>query len=1498
MKKTALALFVSSLVVPMGFANDTSIFQYQNAKSFLKPVALTENFVQKQAFNLESGTLTIRFRDNMGNGLVSLFGVSNSQSNQQYVSFYINRTSDNDVLGIEIRNNSNLIPNSSLQVSIPRLSVANEFRTVSYIFDKENNQISVYVDGQQIKTHQAVKFFNNIENLDSAYLGKTQRYNLSSWRFTGDIFYADLVNRPLSGEEIENKHIALQGTHEQALRQQETRYQNLGASFNEAVPLFMAGQEGARNYRIPALLTTQKGTVIAAIDKRHQHAADWGNIDTAIRRSLDGGQTWEADQVVIDLLEQPFGTQNSAFLIDPLLVQDKNNGRIFMLVDMFPETKGFFGINQNHSSEGTGYKSIDGKHYRLLTDDENNQYTVRENGVVYNENNQATDYRVVVEGSQEKAYKDLGDLYQGDTLLGNVFLQARNPISKAAPLKAKVTSYLWLTTSDDEGKTWSNPVDITAQVKADWMRFLGTGPGVGIQLKDGSLVMPIYYTNSNNKQSSAVIISKDGGKTWVRGESPNDRRLESSGGSRLLNSDAYQLTEAQLIELDNGELKMFSRNLSGSVNISTSKDGGFTWQKEVVADGILLDPYSQMSVIKYSKRINGKEYVLFANPHSSNRTRVNGKVWLGEVQEDGSIEWKYNTTITTGSYAYNSLTELPNGDIGLLYEESAEQINYVSFNLQELVWQENLIHNDIRKSALEISLDSTEAETFYKIGDGEMVKVGSGINQANLTVEEGLATLNQQPNADGQVQAYETVLVNKLGKVRLNSLDQVKHTNITLNQGTLDFNGLDFNLTESTQENSGLYAQILNGNLVNDSLTPSNLTYGLSGERAILGNIGGTAGEINLAYQPQETTSSLALHGNSVLNIIDIQNGNVIYKAAEHIAKNVKVHPNASITLHNEAKVSLDKANLVDNAQIVFDNSRATYLHANTLGQGNIIKRGNGTSYLSGDLLHRGKTDIQSGGLSVNGVIHNSPVYVHSDAALGGSGEIKSDVTLYEQAVISPTISANPSSFTPNSLSLNNIKNYGGSVLLHVLNKGESVAQWQHDRLLIKGNVESETPIPVNLQMLSSTQGISDKNNNGQYDADEGISLIQVKGSANLAQFVLNKALGLSRSDIYQYALVSVDKQATVATENKFGENNSDYYDYRLQTLLVNENGESPEAVIRYVEPTSNTADTATKTATTNTSETAPSTTNTTASRAAINAQIPSYLVANNALFTQSENIRQQFMANLWRKDKKGFYVNQQHSQGKYSTDLDFSHYGYGYDSTQNSTLFGGYIPLNDQNELHLGLGFSQSKVTPKAIDGSSETRYKSVSFLLADQHQFNNGLLLNTHLGYHQHKGKVSANGEKDIANIKSRQTQLGVGVGYSFTTGNFSIIPAAGLNYTYLKTKMENKQQWQINPENLTVISPYIGANVVWENGITRLNVGAFYERNNHSASSVDIASSQQVQFNTGHIADALRLNASVDFQITPQLNLAVYTNYQSSIGHAKYQQTQLGGKLEYKF
>lgn len=56
--------------------------------------------------------------------------------------------------------------------------------------------------------------------------------------------------------------------------------------------LFVAGQGGYHTYRIPALLVTKKGTVLAFCEGRKTSSKDSGDIDILLRRSTDGGKTW------------------------------------------------------------------------------------------------------------------------------------------------------------------------------------------------------------------------------------------------------------------------------------------------------------------------------------------------------------------------------------------------------------------------------------------------------------------------------------------------------------------------------------------------------------------------------------------------------------------------------------------------------------------------------------------------------------------------------------------------------------------------------------------------------------------------------------------------------------------------------------------------------------------------------------------------------------------------------------------------------------------------------------------------------------------------------------------------------------------------------------------------------------------------------------------------------------------------------------------------------
>jgi len=61
--------------------------------------------------------------------------------------------------------------------------------------------------------------------------------------------------------------------------------------FLEKVDVFDAGKEGYTLYRIPGLVTTRRGTVLAYCEARKSDKGDWGTIDILLRRSTDGGKT-------------------------------------------------------------------------------------------------------------------------------------------------------------------------------------------------------------------------------------------------------------------------------------------------------------------------------------------------------------------------------------------------------------------------------------------------------------------------------------------------------------------------------------------------------------------------------------------------------------------------------------------------------------------------------------------------------------------------------------------------------------------------------------------------------------------------------------------------------------------------------------------------------------------------------------------------------------------------------------------------------------------------------------------------------------------------------------------------------------------------------------------------------------------------------------------------------------------------------------------------------
>ena len=568
-----------------------------------------------------------------------------------------------------------------------------QWNSVTFTVEKPTTEVPtgrvrLYVNGVLSRTSlKSGKFIKDMPDVNHVQIGATKRGSKTVWGSNLQVRNLTVYDRALTQDEVRTRsQLFERGDLGQELPE--------GAEISKKTDVFTAGKNGQSNpdginsYRIPALLKTDKGTLIAGADERRLHHYDWGDIGMVVKRSEDKGQTWGDRITLTNLRDNPKAKdQNigSPVNIDMVLVQDTQTKRIFSVYDMFPEGKGIFGMS---SEREVAYKEIDGKTYQILyREGENRAYTIRENGVVYTPDGQATDYRVVV-NPVKPAYSDKGDLYQGEQLLGNIYFTS----NKTSPFRIAKDSYLWMSYSDDDGKTWSAPQDITPMVKADWMKFLGVGPGVGITLQNGPhkgrIVVPVYTTNRTNhlngSQSSRIIYSDDHGKTWHMGGGVNDNRTLYDGtvvDSSNMNNYYAQNTEASVVQLNNGQLKLFMRGLTGDLQVATSYDGGITWDNYVARYDV-PDVYVQMAATHTVQ--DGKEYILLANANGPGRK--NGYIRVARVEEDGELTWLHHHLIQEGEYAYNSLQQIGPKEFGLLYEHHEAGGNPYTLSFKKFNW--------------------------------------------------------------------------------------------------------------------------------------------------------------------------------------------------------------------------------------------------------------------------------------------------------------------------------------------------------------------------------------------------------------------------------------------------------------------------------------------------------------------------------------------------------------------------------------------------------------------------------------------------------------------------------------------------------------------------------------------------------------------------------------------------------------------------------------------
>ena len=255
----------------------------------------------------------------------------------------------------------------------------------------------------------------------------------------------------------------------------------------------------------------------------------------------------------------------------------------------------------------------------------------------------------------------------GDSIVGN-----------ACPVVDRSTGFIWMlfcknndrvfqTHSEDNGLTWAAPVEITQSVKLPGWTWYATGPSHGIQLENGTLMIPADHVEKR-KMNAHVVFSKDGGATWELGGT-------IPGGE-----------EATLAQLDDGSLYINVRPVSAGTRVTArSYDNGLTFP-DWTHDEALPDPMCQGSLIKIPRAGQASAY-LFTNPAD----KLHREKMTVRLSTDGCRTWSHSKVLYEGLASYSALTliDAETGLVGAYFESGgnfyAEEIVFTSFSLDYLM---------------------------------------------------------------------------------------------------------------------------------------------------------------------------------------------------------------------------------------------------------------------------------------------------------------------------------------------------------------------------------------------------------------------------------------------------------------------------------------------------------------------------------------------------------------------------------------------------------------------------------------------------------------------------------------------------------------------------------------------------------------------------------------------------------------------------------------------
>ena len=335
-------------------------------------------------------------------------------------------------------------------------------------------------------------------------------------------------------------------------------------------PLFPNGSHGYFCFRIPALVVSNQGTVLAFCEGRKINCRDHGDIDLVLKRSFDNGQTWTDMEVV----NQGAGRTSG----NACAVVDRNNGTIWLVF-------------------------------------------------------------------------------------------------------CRDSKKIFIIKSTDDGETWSEPTDITAGARDPAWHWVFTGPGHGLQLASGRLLIPCsadLKPRLGEIQFSYTFYSDDHGATWKL-------------GSAL---DYNASDECEVVELTDGRLymNMRSRQKKHQRAFSHSEDGGISWSP-VQYDPHLPEPSCQGSILRFTESSRfRKNRILISTPaNPSQRSHLTVRVSYDECQT-----WAVSKILDEGEAGYSDLAVTPEWDILCFYErESTGELVLARFDIEWLTDGEDSLHEQV-----------------------------------------------------------------------------------------------------------------------------------------------------------------------------------------------------------------------------------------------------------------------------------------------------------------------------------------------------------------------------------------------------------------------------------------------------------------------------------------------------------------------------------------------------------------------------------------------------------------------------------------------------------------------------------------------------------------------------------------------------------------------------------------------------------------------------------